>query len=232
MRSVLISLLISILVAGAAFLWLRAHPESLAGAAKPENTYERILRTGEIRCGYSLWEPLFTIDPKTGEKRGIFYDLMEEAGKRLGFKIIWQEELGWGTIVESVISHRVDMACTAYWLNAGRLKSASSSVPQLYTPLYVWVRQDEARPFASPDDLNSPALTVTSIDGAADNQVIAERFAKAKRWLPGKRILRSWMKCPRMPISPTTPVKFATYFPGNQSLFSRPCCCCRRTIRA
>ncbi len=149
-------------------------------AALKETTYERVMRTGEIHCGYTSWNPLFYIDPKTNEKLGIFHDLTEEIGKRLGVKIIWQEEIGWGSIVESVRNGRVDMACAGYWLNPGRIKNVLTSAPQLYSPLYVWMRQDDNRQFNNLDDLNSDQFSVAQIDGSAESQLIARRFQKTK----------------------------------------------------
>ncbi len=76
---------------------------------------------------------------------------MEEAGTRLGVKIIWQEEIGWGSITRKRGTQRTrrDMACAGYWLNgAARIENVASSVPQIYSPLYIWVRQDDARHFS------------------------------------------------------------------------------------
>jgi len=151
-----------------------------AGTTAKETTYEHVLRTGEIRCGYTSWNPLFYIDPKTNEKVGIFHDMMEEVGKRLGVKIVWQEELGWGTVTESVKNGRVDMACAGYWLNPGRIKNVLASAPQIYSPLYVWTRQDDKRNFNSPEDLNSDQYIAANIDGSADASLLATRFPKTK----------------------------------------------------
>ena len=52
-----------------------------------ESVYDRIQRTGEIRCGYSSWAPFFFIDAATGEKKGSSHDTMEEIGKRLVARI-------------------------------------------------------------------------------------------------------------------------------------------------
>ena len=43
-----------------------------------ESTYERVIRTGEIRCAYAVYEPPLIKDPNTGKLSGIFYDVMEE----------------------------------------------------------------------------------------------------------------------------------------------------------
>lgn len=40
--------------------------------ANKESTYEREMRTGELRCGYFSWKPAFIKDPNTGEMSGIF----------------------------------------------------------------------------------------------------------------------------------------------------------------
>src|ERR1700722_13905628 len=182
MRNALAAFFIAIVVVGAAGLYLHEHPNVLtvgSTSTTAESPFDRVIRTGEIHCGYTSWDPLFFVDSKTGEKTGIFHDLMEEAGKRLGLKIIWQEELGWGTVVESIKSGRVDMACAGYWLNPPRIKNVSSSAPQLYTPLYVWVRQDDTRP-KTPEDLNSDQYTVVTADGGAINEMLAHRFPKSK----------------------------------------------------
>lgn len=178
LKSVVISAIVALIVAMLVFKGLPS--ASSPAAAKKETTYDRIIRTGEIHCGYTSWNPLFYIDPKTGEKLGIFHDLMEEAGKRLGVKVIWQEEIGWGTITESVKNGRVDMACAGYWLNPGRIKNVASSAPQIYSPLYVWMRQDDTRTFNSPDDLNSGQYTAGTVDGSADGTILAARFPKTK----------------------------------------------------
>jgi len=174
---ILLVILLSAVVAFGTAIYF--HPGSSSQTAK-ETTYARILRTGEIRCGYTSWNPLFYIDPKTNEKTGIFHDIMEEAGTRLGVKIIWQEEIGWGTITESVRNGRVDMACAGYWLNAARIQNVASSAPQVYSPLYIWVRQDDDRHFSSVDDFNSPQLVLVHIEGSDESKIEASRFQKAK----------------------------------------------------
>lgn len=177
--NVFLVILLSLATTFATATYINATGKQSASAAK-ESTYDRILRTGTIRCGYSVWDPLFFIDPKTNEKMGIFHDEMEEIGKRLGLKIVWQEELGWGTAAESVRTGRVDMACAGYWLNAGRIKTTMTSAPQIYSPLYVWIRQDDARSYNNPDDLNSDVYTVVNIDGSADRDTVVRKFPKAK----------------------------------------------------
>ncbi|MDR3423971.1 MAG: transporter substrate-binding domain-containing protein [Alphaproteobacteria bacterium] len=152
---------------------------SRAPVAAKESTYDRVMRTGTIHCGYSVWKPLMWVDPNSNKKIGIFPDLIEAIGKRLGLKIIWQEELGWGTVVESVKSGRVDMACAGYWLQPNRFKYVASSTPLFYAPIYVWGRESETR-FKNLQDLNSDQVTVGDTDGGATLEIVKQRFPKAK----------------------------------------------------
>lgn len=154
----------------------------LSGSARAEDgkIFQRVMDSNTIRCGYSLWQPLLFVDPNSGEIKGIFHDLMEEAGRRLNLKIEWAEELGWGTVVESVRTGRVDMACAGYWLHPGRIKMVSYNAPQIYTPLYAWGRADEKRTFEKIEDFNDPSLTIVQIDGGSSQQVVARYLPDVK----------------------------------------------------
>lgn len=159
--------------------------ENTSSTSAKQSVSERIQRTGEIRCGYSVWAPLFALDPNTKAMSGIFYDLMEEAAKRLAVKIVWQEELGWDTAPESVRTHRVDMACAGFWLSTNRIKAVSTTKPLIYSALYVWVRGDESR-IKNLDQLNDAQYRLVQVDGGGTNAIAATHFPKAETLdLPG-----------------------------------------------
>ena len=52
---------------------------SSAFAADKESAYERVLRTGVLRCGYIAYPPHLIVDPATGTISGISHDIIEEA---------------------------------------------------------------------------------------------------------------------------------------------------------
>ncbi|MGQ0527879.1 MAG: hypothetical protein ACT4OY_07645 [Alphaproteobacteria bacterium] len=54
-----------------------------AFAAENASTFDRVMKSGTIRCGYPIWMPVIYKDAQTGELKGLLYDLMQEAGKRL-----------------------------------------------------------------------------------------------------------------------------------------------------
>lgn len=87
------------------------------------STYDRVISTGTIRCGYIPYPPGSFKDPNTGKLTGVFVETMEEAARRLDLKVQWTEEVGWATMIEGLQTNRYDMVCTPVWENATRGRS-------------------------------------------------------------------------------------------------------------
>ena len=150
------------------------------GTAVKESTYARVLRTGEIRCAYAVYEPPLIKDPNTGQLSGIFYDVMEEVGKRLNLKINWVEEVGYGTIAEGFATDRYDAFCNALWPTPERSRAASFTIPLYYSPVDVLVRADDHRFDGDLTKLNDPTYTFAVKDGDVSDTFANQIFPKAK----------------------------------------------------
>jgi len=150
------------------------------GESKTESTYDRVMRTGTIRCGYMQHEPQTIINSATGEISGIYSDLMEEIGKRLSLKIKWAEEVGFGTAVEGLKTNRYDMVCANMWASSARARYSDYSAPLNYSLMNVWVRADDTRFDNNAKLLDSPEYQFAALEGGVDNQIIAYNFPKAK----------------------------------------------------
>lgn len=110
-----------------------------------ENAYERVMRTGVLRCGYVDAPPSFFIDPTTGELSGISYEAVNEMGKNLGLKVEWTEETGWGTMLQSLADGRFDALCSAVWATTTRARMADFVDPMFYADVVAWARPDDPR---------------------------------------------------------------------------------------
>jgi ABC-type amino acid transport substrate-binding protein len=144
-----------------------------------ESLYSRVIRSGEIRCGYLNYPPYCTKDPNTGKFSGIFVEIMEEAGKNLGLKIIWQEEVGGATMIEGLETNRYDLVPTGVWQNTNRGKHASFSLPLFYTGIGVYVRSNDNRFTNKLVNINEPSVTIATIDGQAAQIVARNKFPRA-----------------------------------------------------
>ena len=115
--------LVSVLVAVAAVAnCTRTTPPSQQLSARP--LYERVRSAGTIRAGYAVGAPLFVIDPNTKAKSGLFYDIVTTAAGKLGLKVTWTDEVGYGEMIQGLRTGRYDIVGSGVWLNAARGKDA------------------------------------------------------------------------------------------------------------
>ncbi|MBI1327249.1 MAG: transporter substrate-binding domain-containing protein [Alphaproteobacteria bacterium] len=130
-----------------------------------EPVQARILERGKIRCAYALRPPGLYKDMETNQLTGFGYEMMMEAAKRLSLEVEWAEEVGFGTIVDSVKTGRVDMGCGVYWPNAPRSRYIAFTDPMYYETIYIYARKDEPRKITSYEELNDPQYSFSTIDG-------------------------------------------------------------------
>lgn len=149
--------------------------------AKAETAYERILRTGTIRCGYFIWPPFVAKDQNSGALSGISYEMVNALAAASELKTDWAIELSFGSYLQDVASGRVDAECGDGWPNGVRGKFVLYSKPYAYVPIVAIVRMDDKRFDADADTINNEAVTVITMDGETSSFVANARAPKAKR---------------------------------------------------
>jgi ABC-type amino acid transport substrate-binding protein len=167
----------ALLLAGGAYWHIK--PITVAAPQK-ETAYERVLRTGTLRCGYDVYEPSIIMDPNTKKLSGIFYDLMNEVGKRLNVKVDWSTQVGYGVIPQELALNRIDAFCGVLWPTAERARAGTFSVPVYYSAVYVFARANDKRFDADYTKLNNAAYTVSIKDGDVAGSIAAADFPQAK----------------------------------------------------
>jgi ABC-type amino acid transport substrate-binding protein len=172
-------LLVVILSAVVSFGVMKFGTQQGAGASVQETAYQRVLRTGEIQCGYSVYAPYFTKDATTGQFGGIWHDLMEALGEHLGLKIVWAQEVGLGEIATALDSKRIDVYCGGLWTAGKRVRAVDFLKPSAFEPMLVYVRADDHRFDNDITGLNDPSIKFSSIDGEGGGLTAAEEFPKA-----------------------------------------------------
>jgi len=98
-------------------------------ASDKELTFDRVMRTNTLRCGYVVLPPQFIQDPKTGHFSGVAYDVVMEVAKRLQLKVEWTEQVNFATVGEGLKAGRYDAFClTTYrWSNLARVFDCPTS---------------------------------------------------------------------------------------------------------
>lgn len=148
--------------------------------SKQESVYDRVVRTGKLRCAYVICPPACMKDPNSGKLSGVAIEAMELLGKKLGLTVEFPEEVGWSTALEGLQTNRYDIIATPLWTNADRAKIVGFSNPLCYNPVYAYVKKGQSN-LKSVAAINSPDVKIATIDGDT-SQVIAESdFPQAKR---------------------------------------------------
>lgn len=145
-----------------------------------ETAYERVIRTGTLKCGYILIPPETMKDINTGEMSGIAFDIATEAAKRLGLKVEWAEEVNFLTMTEGLKNNRYDAVCFSLYRYSSNAREADFSAPLFYSGTGVFVRQKDNRFDANLTSINSTDTTIATIDGEMSQFLASESFPKAK----------------------------------------------------
>jgi ABC-type amino acid transport substrate-binding protein len=147
--------------------------------AYAETAYDRVIKSGTIRCGFITYPPMLARDPNTGAMSGIVADLMTEVGVLLDLKIEWAEEVGFDTSIEGLKAGRYDMICTGFWRNVLESKHVFYTIPYLYSRTGIFVRADDGRFDSDIATMNDPAIRIVTKDGQITGAIAQRDFPKA-----------------------------------------------------
>lgn len=159
-----------------AYVTVQSFAPNGAATAQKESVYDRVIRTGTIRCGYFSWYPGFIKDVKTGELKGIFYEYAEQLAHNLGLKVEWTEEIPLGDVPVALAADRIDVFCTPQWVTATRARGSDFIMPVFYLPLYGFSREGDSRFDNDLMLLNDKRYTMAILEGGATANVRNEIF--------------------------------------------------------
>ncbi|MDE2030364.1 MAG: transporter substrate-binding domain-containing protein [Alphaproteobacteria bacterium] len=155
-------------------------PHHKMEATKQENVYDRVMRTGTIRCGYTPYSIGLMKDPNTGKLSGVYYDIITQLAHNLGLKAEWTEEVGWGEQIAGLNAGRYDMICSPVSLNAGRARAADFSIPLYGSPVHIWARKNDTAITDDMKTLDNPKVKIAVMDGEQTSVFAREFFPKAQ----------------------------------------------------
>jgi len=152
-------------------------------STETKTVLDRVLESGKIRAAYTLYPPGCMKDKETGELCGVFVETIEKIGSEMNLEIEWVEEVGWGTQIEGLKTNRYDILGSSVWANPKRAKFAYLSDPLYYSPISVFVRENDNRwdNVESWSILNSPEVKISTIDGGTGEVIVRNNFPKATK---------------------------------------------------
>lgn len=151
-----------------------------APVAKAETAYDRVIRTGTLRCAYAIYEPWLGKDPNTGKVNGVAADVMAAFEQASGLKIEWGPEIDWGSIAATLQNGKADAFCATVMATPQRGRVLGFSTPLLFSTIEAFVRADDKRFDNNPDRLNQPDVRIAVNMGDLSEEVARRLFPKAQ----------------------------------------------------
>jgi len=180
MRNLSLPSVILAVIISAGISYFIAHGNSQNSTS--ESAYERVMRTGVLRCGYGLWEPSVMRDPNTGQFSGIIYDFMQEVGKALNLKIEYTLEMPWDSVGLALKSGKIDAHCAGIWATPPRGRVMAFSDPLFFSPTVAFARADDNRFDNNLARINQPDVTIALSDDDITTEVYKMDYPQAKKW--------------------------------------------------
>jgi ABC-type amino acid transport substrate-binding protein len=148
---------------------------------KKESLYDRVLRTGKIRAAYAVYYPVCIKDSNSGKLSGIGVEALELVAKKLGLTVEFNEEVGWGNMIEGLRADRYDIMASTAWPVSSRAKLIAFTRPLFYSPVYVYAKKGDNRFNGHLENINSKKVTVSTVDGEAAQVIADADFPQARR---------------------------------------------------
>lgn len=156
-------------------------PNGGGSAVQKESAYDRVMRTGVLRCGYYIWPPFLNKEPNTGALSGFFYDLTEKLGENLSLKVEWAEEIGIADIAAALNSGRVDAYCSPQSIIGSRAREMNWLDTIIWGGFYAYVKVDDHRFKNGYQDFNRPDIIASFIEGEATGKIATKLLPKMGR---------------------------------------------------
>ena len=111
--------------------------------------------------------PLNFVDPKTGKAVGWEYDAVNEIGKRVNAKIVWNVS-SWDTMIQAIRDGQFDVGMDGITITDERKKQVDFSDPYMRSQQFMLVRNDETR-FTNVKELGANAKLLIGSQAGTTN---------------------------------------------------------------
>ncbi len=146
-------------------------------SARAETAYDRVMRTGTLRCGFVPWPPGFEIDPNTQAVHGPTKDLFEGIIRLTGWKVAFVE-VPLGNVALDLNNGRIDAMCGDGPWTLTSIRLVDYTTWAAYTPIFIYVRAGTPHPSGT-TALDREGTTLVGIDGDVSTDLATLRFPKA-----------------------------------------------------
>jgi ABC-type amino acid transport substrate-binding protein len=124
-----------------------------------------VLNTHILRAAFIDYPPSMSVDPNTKAKSGIMPEVISEAATAMGVQLSYVEETTFASMTDTLDSGRADIVVSGIWPSSTRALRADFSRVVYYSPIYAYVRSDDARFDNKLDAANDGSVRIATLDG-------------------------------------------------------------------
>ncbi|MFI5367912.1 MAG: transporter substrate-binding domain-containing protein [Spirochaetia bacterium] len=139
----------------------------------------------------NAFTPLNFVDPKTGTAGGWEYDTVNEIGRRLNAKIVWNI-CSWDTMIQAVRDGQYDVGMDGISITDDRKKQVDFSNPYMVSQQFMLVRKDETRFKNAAEFAADPKLLIGSQAGTTNFYVAVYNVLDGKEDNPRIKLLETF----------------------------------------
>jgi len=144
-----------------------------------QTLYEKMIKEKKLNVGYVSYPPNFIKNPD-GSYAGVFYETMQEIGKKLGIEIVYKEEVTWGGMIEAIKTNRIDMVVTGIWPTTERGKHVDFANPLFFSVVKAYTYNGNDKFDSNLKLINNSDVKIATIDGEMTSIIANMDFPKAK----------------------------------------------------
>ena len=151
-----------------------------AFAVEKESAFDRVMKSGVIRCGYWVRSPMITKDLNTGKLSGAYVEYIEGMAKNMDLKIEWAGEINLSTYLQDVNQGKFDAECATGWPNSIRGKFVEYTKPIGYMPMYAYAKAGNVSFDNNLKAINKKDIRFSGHDGGTNTMVHDKFFPESQ----------------------------------------------------
>jgi polar amino acid transport system substrate-binding protein len=141
-------------------------------------TFEQVQKTGVLRVGYFLMEPMIMRD-KEGNLHGSFVDMVEQLAKDMKWKLEYKQ-VDLKNFSAALQAGEFDISVGPTFSSPGRASGVSFSSPILYLGYTGVTTSEKAGTFKTWADIDQPGVRVAVKQGSAIGDYVTRMFKNAQ----------------------------------------------------
>ena len=160
-------------------LFAAACRQQNAGTAPQGDTLDRVRSSKELHVGYFIFEPTIMEDPNTGQRTGVFIDLVESIAKALDAKVVYHK-VDLANFAAGLQARQFDLCIGATFATPQRATAVLFTRPLFYSGYTGVAAKGQAAKYTKWQDMDSPNLRVAVKQGSAIDDFVRDNFKQAQ----------------------------------------------------